>query len=515
MKRLHPDTLTHANAAAAQPAYDRSALRIGIVHLGLGAFARAHLAPVNEAAMQAAQDWRWGICGVSLRQPDTRDALGPQDGLYTLAIRDADASGDHRQSLSVIGALRELHVAPENPEGVLARIAHPDTRIVSITVTEKGYCHDPATGALRLDHPDIIHDLAHPDAPRSIIGFIVHGLQRRLVHQMAPITVMSLDNLPANGKLLRGLILDFAHRVDPALHHWIAATCTFPCSMVDRIVPRTTVDDRSDVSRTSGLDDAWPVLGEPFLDWVIEDDFAADRPDWREGGARFVRDAQPYELLKLRMVNGTHSALAYLSVLAGWPTVDVAIAQPAMRAYIGDLMREEIAPTLPALEGLDLAAYSERLLKRYSNPALKHQTRQIAMDGSQKLPQRLLGTIRERLAKSQRIDGLALAVAGWLMYLQGVDATGATYTISDPLADALKLRLEAADIERRQTDRSAGHDATDLESNMRYIAVMTAYAPVFGDLGGDARFVRAVAEQFGRLCTMGVVATLDRYRDVR
>jgi len=502
MERLHPDTLTRALPAVARPHYDRDALRIGIVHLGLGAFARAHLAPVNEAAMIDQDDWRWGICGVSLRQPDTRDALAPQDGLYTLAIRDADASGAKRERLAIIGALRETLVAPEDPALVLARIAAPDTRIVSLTVTEKGYCHHPATGALNADHPDIVHDLSHPNAPRSIVGFIVYGLQQRHAAQATPLTLMSLDNLPSNGTLLRGLVLDFAGRVDTDLQAWIAATCTFPCSMVDRIVPRTTDDDREAISHAIGLDDAWPVLGEPFLDWVIEDDFAAGRPDWTVAGARFVTHATPYEILKLRMVNGTHSALAYLSVLAGWRTVDQAIAQPAMRRYIGALMRDEIAPTLPALEGLDLAQYAERLLARFANPALHHQTRQIAMDGSQKLPQRLLGTIRERLRDGLPIDGLALAVAAWLVYLQGRDEAHEAYPISDPLADALHIEVGAA---------VAARDATDdpLLKDTRYVARLIDYRPVFGDLSGNDRLVNAVAVQAKQLRTMGVAATLE------
>lgn len=522
MDRLHPDMLARARPAVDRPHYDRDALRIGIVHLGLGAFARAHLAPVNEAAMVQASDWRWGICGVSLRQPDTRDALAPQDGLYTLAIRDADAAGAKREQLSIIGTLREALVAPDDPTRVLARIAAPDTRIVSLTVTEKGYCHHPATGALNADHPDIVHDLLHPESPRSIVGFIVYGLQQRHAAKASPLALMSLDNLPSNGKLLRGLVLDFAGRVDPGLQEWIATTCTFPCSMVDRIVPRTTEADRESISRAIGLVDAWPVLGEPFLDWVIEDDFAAGRPEWSAAGARFVTDATPYEVLKLRMVNGTHSALAYLSVLAGWRTVDQAIAEPAMRRYISTLMRDEITPTLPALEGLDLAQYAQRLLARFANPALQHQTRQIAMDGSQKLPQRLLGTIRERLRDGMPIDGLALAVAAWLVYLQGRDEAREPYAISDPLADALKVEVAAAVAAGEAATNSAHRDVAEVAdmpyvartadfadaADEAYVAQLTGYRPVFGDLGSNDRFVKAVAAQVKQLRTIGVAATL-------
>jgi len=500
--RLHPARLQALAPDVARPAYDRGALRAGIVHLGLGAFARGHLAAVNEAAIHASGDPRWGICGVSLRQADTRDALAPQDGLYTLALRSSDAEGRPQARLAVIGCLLETLVAPEDPQAVLARIASPYTRIVSLTVTEKGYCHDPASGALNLAHPDIVHDLGQPLAPRSTIGFLVWGLQRRRAAGLGPVTLLSLDNLPSNGHLLRGLVLAFAAQVDARLAEWIGQACTFPCSMVDRIVPRTTDEDRAAVAQALGMTDAWPVQAEPFLEWVVEDHFAADRPDWAAGGARFAAEAAPFETLKLRMVNGAHSALAYLSVMAGWATVDQAVAQPALRRYLADLMRTEIAPTLPALPGLDLAAYQERLLQRYANPALRHQTRQIAMDGSQKMPQRLLGTVRARLAADRPITGLALALAGWLHFLRGVDQAGRRYPIEDPLAETLAQRLTRA--EAAACDAPPGPAAA-----LAWAREMTALAAVFGDLGGDARFVREVAQAAQSLRTLGVAGALD------
>ncbi len=500
--RLHPSRLAVLAPGVAQPAYDRAALRVGIVHLGLGAFARGHLAAVNDAALHAGGEVAWGLCGVSLRQADTRDALAPQEGLYTLALRSADAQGQPRQQLAVIGCLLETLVAPEDPQAVLARIAAADTRIVSLTVTEKGYCHDPASGALNLHHPDIVHDLGQPAAPRSAVGFLVWGLQRRRAAGLGPLTLLSLDNLPANGRLLRGLVLAFAAQVDAGLADWISQACTFPCSMVDRIVPRTTDADRGAVAQALGLTDAWPVLAEPYLEWVVEDEFAAGRPDWSVGGARFAAEAAPFETLKLRMVNGAHSALAYLSVMAGWATVDQAMAQPALRRYLASLMRAEIAPTLPALPGLDLAQYQERLLQRYANPALRHQTRQIAMDGSQKMPQRLLGTVRDRLAADQPIAGLALAVAGWLHFLRGVDQAGRRYSIDDPLAGVLAARLTLAE----QAAREAGPGPAGASA---WTAQMTGLTAVFGDLGTDARFVRAVAQAAQSLRTLGVSGALD------
>ena len=256
MQRLNSGTVAQTPTTAGYPGYDRATLQPGIVHLGIGAFMRAHLAVATDAAIEADGDLRWGLVGVSLRHGATRDALAPQDGLYTLALRDADEAGRARQRLQVIGCALRVLVAPENPAAVLAAIAAPATRIVSLTVTEKGYAHDPATRALNFGHPDIAHDLAHPDAPRSAIGFIVHGLARRHAAGLAPLTLLSLDNLPSNGHTLQGLVLAFAEQVDAALARWIAGRCTFPNSMVDRIVPRTTDDDRWQVEAQLGLHDA-------------------------------------------------------------------------------------------------------------------------------------------------------------------------------------------------------------------------------------------------------------------
>ena len=502
MQRLHPDRLGALPAGVARPGYDRGALKAGIVHLGVGAFQRAHLGAVNDAALASRGDLRWGIVGVSLRSADTRDALAPQQGLYTLALREAAANGGTRESLQVVGCLLGVLVAPHDPAAVLARIAHGDTRILSLTVTEKGYDHHPATGRIQWEHPDVVHDLARPDAPRGVLGFIVNGLRLRQLRGLPGITLMSLDNLPSNGHLLRGLVLDFAGRLDSGLAGWIEAHCSFPCSMVDRIVPRTTDADRASVTASLGLQDAWPVVGETFLDWAVEDRFTADRPDWTLGGARFVADAQPYEALKLRMVNGAHSALAYLSAVAGWATVDQAMAQAPLRTYLDALMREEIVPTLPALAGLDIDAYRHRLLQRFANPALAHRTQQIAMDGSQKLPQRLLGTLRERLRDEQPVDKLALAVAAWLHYLAGRDEQGQPYAVSDPLADALAERVA-------QAGRAAASAPPD-GATEAWVRSFVGFKPVFGeDLAGQPVFVVAVAAALSALRSDGVQATLD------
>ncbi len=433
--RLSEKTVAALPQGVAKPAYDRRRVATGIVHLGIGAFHRAHQAAYTDAVL--ASDPRWGICGVSLRSPDTRDALAPQDGLYALAVRD-----DGRQDLRVVGSVTALLVAPQDPQAVLARMSDPAVRIVSLTVTEKGYCHHPATGELDEAHPDIVHDLAHPGAPRSVPGFIVEALARRRVAGTAPFTLLSCDNLPANGRVLKRIVTRFAQLRDPASVSWIGEVAS-PSTMVDRIVPATTDADRATVSAALGVEDAWPVMTEPFSQWVIEDDFPAGRPAWEAAGAVFTADVTAFEKMKLRLLNGSHSTLAYLGYLAGAETVAEAMALPGMEALIADMMAEEIAPTLDALPDFDLAAYLAALLRRFRNGALRHRTWQIAMDGSQKLPQRLLGTIRDRLAVGAPFPRLALGVAGWMRYVLGVDEQGRAIDVRDPLAGRIAGRVGA------------------------------------------------------------------------
>jgi len=497
VNRLRPESLAALPADVARPGYDRTQLLAGIVHLGIGAFVRAHLAAVNEAAIAHTGDLRFGMVGVSMRSTETRDALVPQAGLYTLALRDASPQGEPRERLQVIGHLMDVLVAPENPDAVVERIAHEHTRIVSLTITEKGYCHDPASGALLVTHPDIVHDLEHADRPRSAIGTLVRGLDRRRRSGRGPLTLMSLDNLPSNGKLLRSLVLAFAEQVDAGLRAWIDAGCSFPNSMVDRIVPRSTVTDGAIISMRLGVIDAWPVVAEPYLEWAVEDHFVAERPSWDLVGARFIASAEAFERLKLRMVNATHSALAYLAASAGVVTVDAAMEMPFMRHYLQRLIEDEIAPSLGHVPGVDLTAFGQQMLVRFSNPALAHKTQQIAMDGSQKLPQRLLGSVRERLAQGLPIRLLALAVAGWVRYLDGADESGQPYAIQDPLSQ--QLAQAAADPSPADHARGAQHCR---------VAALLSFTPVFADLGHSATFVGEVSAWAQLLKQRGVVGTL-------
>jgi fructuronate reductase len=403
----------------------------GIVHLGLGAFFRAFGCVYVADAMQVAGG-DWGIVGVSLRSPDTRDALKPQDWAYTSVTLTPDGP-----QTRVIDVLNDVLVAPEDPQAVLDAMCDPAVRIVSLTVTEKGYCHNPATGALNMGHPDILYDLTH-NLPRSAPGYLVRALQQRHAAGIAPFTVLTCDNLPHNGALVRGVVLDMARRIDPALADWIAENGRFPATMVDRITPATTDEDIKTVETLTGLHDAAPVMHEPFRQWAVQDDFVnGDRPDLAAAGAQLVDDVAAFEDMKLRMLNGTHSALAYLGYLAGHETISDTVADPAFAAYVRHCW-EEIMPAVAAPPGVDLTDYADALFDRYANPAIRHRTWQIAMDGSQKLPQRLLGTLRANLDAGRDSPALCLAVAGWMRYVAGKDEAGQPIDVRDPLADLLR-----------------------------------------------------------------------------
>ncbi|TPG59862.1 mannitol dehydrogenase family protein [Roseomonas nepalensis] len=485
MPRLSPDALAAhpPPAGVALPRYDRARLSPAIVHLGLGAFFRAHGALLTEDVLNA-RGGDWGIVGVSLQRPDQRDRLGPQGGLYTALER-----GPGGARARVVGNLLGVHVAPEDPAGVVALLAAPETRIVSLTVTEKGYCHDPATGRLREDHPDIRHDLASPDAPRTAVGFLAAALRRRRDAGLRPFTVLCCDNLPDNGALLAGLVRAFAARVDPGLADWVAEAVPFPSTMVDRIVPATVEDDRAEVQAATGLRDEAPVVHEPFRQWVIEDRFeGGDRPAWELAGAQLTADVRPFEHMKLRLLNGAHSALAYLGTLAGHRTIVEAVGDPALAAYLARLWAE-VRPMVPPPPGQGLEAYTDELLARFGNPAIRHLTAQIAMDGSQKLPQRLLSTVRERLAAGLPIPALALAVAAWARHAEGLDETGAPIELRDPLAPAIRAAL------------ASGGDAK------ARLGALLGLEAIFGtDLPAHAGFRAAVAGAYERLLASGARA---------
>ncbi len=467
--------------------YDPDSLDIGIVHLGVGAFHRAHQAAYTDEVLRRG-DKRWGIIGASLRSADTRDALEPQDFLYTLSER--DETGDR---LSVIAALRNVLVAPENPAALLAAMCAPSVKIVSLTVTEKGYCHDPATGELNEAHPDIVHDLAHPNAPCSAPGFLVAALRERKQRGLAPFTVLCCDNLPANGQTVRKAVTRLADLRDKELGAHVAANVAFPSTMLDRIVPATTGADRARAEAATGLADAWPVVTEIYSNWVIEDNFPQGRPAW---SATFVEDIAPFELMKLRLLNGAHSSMSYLGYLAGRETIADCMSDPALSHFVSHLMHMEVTSTLAMPPGADIESYKASLLRRFRNPSLRHRTWQIAMDGSQKLSQRLLGTIRDRLRAGQSIDGLALGVAAWMRYVTGIDENGQPIDVRDPLKDELRRRAD-----------TAGLDPEKLA------AALLGVDQVFGrELSSRPLFTNAVTTALDGLIRHGAQGTIEHFR---
>ncbi|MGO7336793.1 mannitol dehydrogenase family protein [Rhizobium leguminosarum] len=432
-------TLSGLASTAKLPAYDRDQLKSGILHLGPGAFFRAHFAPFTDAAL-AAEGGDWGIEVASLRTADVADHLNEQNGLYTMLIR--DTAGTVAQ---VIGPILRAHVATRDPSGLLDRLEDPTIRIVSLTVTEKAYGMDTATGGLDLNHADVAADLANRHAPRGVIGYLVEGLSRRRAKGIAPFTPLSCDNLPSNGAVLKRLVLDFAERVDPSLRQWIEANVPFPSTMVDRITPASTEATYQDAERLTGRQDLAAIETEPFTQWVIEDDFANGRPAWDKAGALMVTDVSAYEKMKLRMLNGAHSLLAYLGYIGGYEFIRDVMDDAGLAALAYRHMHAA-ARTLDAVPGIDLDDYASELIARFANKAIAHRTYQIAMDGTQKLPQRLLEPASEALAHGDKAETYAIAVAAWMRYAIGEHGNGERYELRDPRAAEIAALI--ADVPR-------------------------------------------------------------------
>ncbi len=421
-------------------AYDVGNTGIGIVHIGPGAFHRAHQAVFTEDALAHGGDWR--ICGVQMRSSGVRDALRPQDYRYTLVIRDVQSS------TRVIHALAEILVASEDVGAVVERMAAPTTHVVTMTITEKGYCLTPE-GELDTARPEIVADLENLDAPQSAIGLIVAALARRRDAGHADVTVISCDNVSGNGRLLEAAVLAFAARIDASLADWIRKHIAFPCTMVDSITPATDDSLRDYVARTAGYEDAMPVSREAFSQWVIEDRFSGPRPAWDRAGVTFTDDVELFETAKIRLLNGAHSTLAYAGMLAGHETVRDAVTDESLHDFTRAMMLDEICPTLRDSEQLDLPAYCDEILQRFRNPNIEYRLAQIAWDGSQKVRFRLFATIADNLAAGRPCPRLVYAVAAWLFFVRRCHDGGTPMT--DPLRDEL-LAIAA------QCDGTGAHD---------------------------------------------------------
>jgi fructuronate reductase len=466
MTSLSLCTVDRLPASVARPGYDPRGVAVGVVHFGPGAFHRAHQATYFDALL--ADDPRWGIAAVSLRSSDTVSALAAQDGLYSVAMLDADPA------YRVIGAHRDW-IGPDAQERLIARLADPSLHLVTATVTEKGYCLS-GDGDLDLAHPDIIHDRQAAGAWRSLAGWLTAGLAERRASGLAPFATLCCDNMARNGAKLRGAVVALARLRDDGLADWIAETAVFPDTMVDSITPATDDAHRLRAARVLGMADHAAVQRERFAQWVVQDLPLPGSPDLERTGVIRTGDVAAYEQAKLRILNGAHSSLAYLGLALGHETVADAMADPVLAGFIERLVRDDIIPSLGVVAGLDLAGYADQVLERFRNPAIRHHLSQIAWDGSQKLPYRLLDTVGEALAHDRPVDRLAVPVAGWIAFIRASLETGRA--LVDPLAD----RLIA--IARREGDpaRLAGA-MLDIDGLFR---PAIAQAPRFRDAVRDA-----------------------------
>jgi len=473
--------------SVATPAYDRSEVGAGVVHFGVGGFHRAHQAMYHDRLMNEGEALDWGICGVGVMPGDRamKKALDAQDGLYTLVIKHPDGTYEPR----VIGSIVEYLFAPDDPEAVLAKLADPSTRIVSLTVTEGGYNIHAVSGEFDAANPAVARDLEPGAVPATTFGLVTEALRRRREEGIPPFTVMSCDNLQGNGHLSKQVFTAFARLRDPQLGDWVEREVAFPNSMVDRITPQTTDADRAEVRERFGIEDAWPVVCEPFTQWVLEDAFPAGRPPYERAGVQIVEDVVPYELMKLRLLNASHQGIAYFGRLCGYELVHDAAQDALFRRFLLGYMDEEATPTLAPVPGVDLDDYKATLIERFSNPEVRDTIARLAMESSDRIPKWVLPVIRSQLERGGEIRRAAGIVASWARYAEGTDEQGRPIDVNDRLRDELM-----AIAQRNREDPDA----------------FIANRELFGDLVDDERFVAAYRSALASLHERGARATLER-----
>lgn len=442
MKTLLPisqSNLDKLPLGLARPSYDRSKLSAGIMHIGVGGFHRSHQAYYTDKLLAEPGNSQWGICGVGLREADRKigEVLREQDYLYTLSIKHPDGSIENR----VIGSLIDFMLASDDPGAVVARMASEETKIVSLTITEGGYLRNPADGEFDLQHPEVQYDLANPENPCMVFGYLAAALRRRRDAGLSPFTIQSCDNIQHNGAVARRMMLAFVQVQDPELAAWIEQKVAFPNAMVDRITPVTTPADLEYLQREFGLQDKWPVTCEPFCQWVIEDDFSHGRPAWETVGAQFVPDVTPYEKMKIRLLNAGHSVLGILGSIDGHSTIDDCIADPLFATYLRRFMDVEVTPVLDPVEGIDLEAYKASLIERFGNTHIKDNLARICLESSSKLPVFLIPTINENLAKGGSTEYGALVIGAWCFYS---DKHTSKDGVPLEVVDEMKAELHAA-----------------------------------------------------------------------
>jgi mannitol 2-dehydrogenase len=492
MTVLTAETLGQLNGDVSVPRYDRGQVSTGIVHIGVGNFHRSHQAMYIDALMNNGTALDWGICGIGLQPSNRRirDVLAAQDGLYTLVLRHGDGTWDAR----VIGSIVEFLFAPDDPDAAIEKLAAPATRIVSLTITEGGYNLDDVTGEFNSSDPEVLADLQPGAVPRTVFGIVTEALARRRERGIPAFTILSCDNIPGNGHVSQRAFTAFARLRDPGLAGWMTRHVRFPNSMVDRITPQTTETDRAELSRRFGIDDQWPVLCEPFTQWVLEDDFADGRPPLEDAGVQIVSDVEPYELMKLRLLNASHQALCYPGHLVGYRLVHEVATDPLFARFLLDYMTQEAIPTLRPVPGADLGQYANQLIERFSNPEVRDTVARLCTGGSDRIPKFLLPVIRQQLATGGPFTRSAAVVASWARYAEGTDENGARHEINDVLAPQLQAAAR----------RQRAHRTAFLEDNRE----------VFGELAGDARFTAVYSSILTALLDHGVRETftdLDRY----
>jgi mannitol-1-phosphate/altronate dehydrogenase len=464
------------------PTYDRAALTPAVVHFSVGGFHRAHQLLYFDEVAERRISTGWGVVGVGLHSRTMKEALAPQDHLYTVVERSPDG-----ERARVVGVMVDYHFAPEDPARVLDLLTDERTRMVSLTITGSGYRLCPQSGEFDADDVDIRWDLTETDRPRTVFGFLVEALDRRRRANLPPFTVVSCDNMHRNGEAARAAVVGFARLRDEVLARWIADRVAFPSSMVDRITPHTTPEQREAVAQRYGVDDNWPVITEPFSQWVIEDEFSHGRPPLDLVGVRFVPDVARYELMKTRLLNASHCALGYLGSLAGHTSIDRVMAEPLFAEYVARMMDDEVTPLLPPPEGIDLADYKRTLLKRFANPAIADQLFRLCRRGSTKMPHHLLPSLRQALDEGRPHRLLTLAVAAWCRYLRGFDSEGRPVAIDDPHAEHLTALATAGGTDPRP---------------------LLGERSIFGDLAENSAFVAELTETLEHLERFGVRDTV-------
>jgi mannitol 2-dehydrogenase len=483
---LNTRTLGYWRDRLPVPDYDRDLVTPGVVHVGVGGFHRAHQAMYHDRLLSKGAAPDWGICGVGILPADLRmkQVLDAQDGLYTLVIKHSDGTYEPR----VIGSIVEYLFAPDDPEAVIERMAAETTRIVSLTITEGGYNLSDVTGEFDATNPDVLADLEPGAVPRTAFGLITEALRRRWKRGLTPFTVMSCDNLQGNGYLSKRVFTAFARLRDLELGDWVSREGLFPNSMVDRITPVTTDADRAEVRERFGIEDQWPVVCEPYTQWVLEDAFTAGRPPYEQVGVQVVDHVEPYELMKLRLLNASHQAMAYFGYLCGYRLVHEAAQDPLFQAFLLGYMDSEATPTLAPVPGVDLDGYKHTLIERFSNPQVRDTIARLCAESSDRIPKWLLPVVRSQLAAGGEIRRSAAVVASWARYAEGVDEAGQPIEVVDRLRDTL-MRLA-----RRQYEDP---DA------------FIANRDVFGDLVDQKPFVSAYRSALASLHARGARATLE------